>query len=72
MNSKNNSSKNLNESVDKLNDLDADQNKENFTITVHMVTSLDGFIAKKDNSISWFETTCNYENGLVELRYSIQ
>jgi len=29
-----------------------------------MVTSLDGYIAKKDNSISWFETTCKYENGI--------
>ena len=29
-----------------------------------MVISLDGFIAKKDNSISWFESTCNYENGI--------
>lgn len=28
-----------------------------------MVSSLDGFIAKKDNSISWFETTDNYEKG---------
>ena len=28
-----------------------------------MVSSLDGFIAKKDNSISWFETHDYYENG---------
>lgn len=28
-----------------------------------MVASLDGFIAKKDNSVSWFETTDHYENG---------
>jgi len=32
-------------------------------ITIHMVSSLDGYIAKKDNSISWFETSDNYENG---------
>lgn len=30
-----------------------------------MVSSLDGFIAKKDNSVSWFETSCNYEKGVV-------
>lgn len=28
-----------------------------------MVSSLDGYIAKKDNSVSWFETTDNYEKG---------
>ena len=31
-----------------------------------MVSSLDGFIAKKDNSISWFETTDYYEKGAEE------
>jgi len=31
-----------------------------------MVSSLDGIIAKKDNSISWFESTDNYENGVAE------
>jgi dihydrofolate reductase len=30
-----------------------------------MVSSLDGFIAKKDNSVSWFETSDNYEKGKV-------
>jgi len=34
-----------------------------FKITIHMVSSLDGYIAKKDNSVSWFETTDNYEKG---------
>ncbi len=34
-----------------------------FRITAHMVSSLDGFVAKHDNSISWFETTDYYENG---------
>ncbi|MDB5132405.1 MAG: deaminase [Mucilaginibacter sp.] len=29
-----------------------------------MVSSLDGYIAKKDNSISWFETSDNYEKGV--------
>ena len=31
-----------------------------------MVSSLDGYIAKKDNSVSWFETCDNYENGISE------
>ena len=31
-----------------------------------MVSSVDGYIAKKDNSVSWFETTDNYENGVAE------
>lgn len=29
-----------------------------------MVSSLDGIIAKKDNSVSWFETTDHYEKGV--------
>ena len=29
-----------------------------------MVSSLDGIIAKKDNSVSWFETSCSYEKGV--------
>ena len=35
-------------------------------ITIHMVSSLDGKIAKPDNSIEWFETTDNYEKGVSE------
>ncbi|HEX3933559.1 MAG TPA: dihydrofolate reductase family protein [Puia sp.] len=35
----------------------------NFNITIHMVASLDGMIAKKDNSVSWFETVDSYEKG---------
>jgi len=31
-----------------------------------MVSSLDGYIAKKDNSVSWFETSDNYEKGVSE------
>jgi len=31
-----------------------------------MVSSLDGIIAKKDNSVSWFETSDHYENGNTE------
>jgi dihydrofolate reductase len=29
-----------------------------------MVSSVDGIIAKKDNSVSWFETSDNYEKGV--------
>lgn len=29
-----------------------------------MVSSLDGIIAKKDNSVSWFETSSNYDKGV--------
>src|ERR1700685_4039820 len=36
-----------------------------FNLTIHMVASLDGFIAKKDNSISWFETADHYEKGIT-------
>jgi dihydrofolate reductase len=34
-------------------------------VTIHMVASLDGFIAKKDGSVSWFETSDSYEKGVV-------
>lgn len=37
---------------------------DTFKITIHMVSSLDGYIAKKDISVSWFETTDNYERGV--------
>jgi len=30
-----------------------------------MVSSVDGYIAKKDNSVSWFETSDNYEQGVT-------
>src|SRR6201992_3992616 len=42
-----------------------DMHADDFKITIHMVSSLDGYIAKKDNSISWFETADNYENGVT-------
>jgi dihydrofolate reductase len=35
-----------------------------FKLTIHMVSSLDGMIAKKDNSVSWFETSDYYERGV--------
>jgi dihydrofolate reductase len=38
---------------------------QTFKITIHMVSSLDGMIAKHDNSVSWFETTSHYEKGVA-------
>lgn len=38
---------------------------DGFTITIHMVSSLDGIIARPDNSISWFETASPYEKGVT-------
>ena len=37
---------------------------EAFKITVHIVSSLDGIVAKKDNSVAWFETSGYYEKGI--------
>ncbi len=34
-------------------------------VTIHMVSSLDGFIAKNDGSVSWLETRDSYEKGVV-------
>ena len=39
---------------------------DTFKVTIHMVSSLDGIIAKKDNSVSWFESGDKYENGVAE------
>ena len=40
-------------------------NAKRRSITLHMVSSLDGFIAKKDNSVSWLESTGSvYEAGV--------
>ena len=36
-----------------------------FKTIIHMVSSLDGFIAKKDGDVSWFETRDNYEKGVT-------
>jgi dihydrofolate reductase len=38
---------------------------DTFKVTIHMVSSLDGYIAKKDNSMSWFDTSDSYENGVT-------
>jgi dihydrofolate reductase len=49
----------------------ADQSEEELVprnesrVTLHMVSSLDGFIAKKDNTVSWLDTPENiYEAGV--------
>ena len=34
------------------------------TVTLHVVSSLDGFIARNDNSVSWLEDTGVYEPGI--------
>jgi dihydrofolate reductase len=34
-------------------------------VTVHMVSSLDGFIAKTDGSVSWLESSDTYEKGVT-------
>jgi dihydrofolate reductase len=37
------------------------------TVTLHVVTSVDGFIAKKDNSVSWMDSPGDvYEKGVAE------
>ncbi len=33
-------------------------------VTIHMVSSLDGFIAKKDGSVSWMHSKDNYKKGV--------
>lgn len=35
-------------------------------ITLHVVSSLDGFIARRDNSVSWFESTDRFEKGVSQ------
>jgi dihydrofolate reductase len=35
-----------------------------FKVTIHMVSSLDGIIAKRDNSVSWFEISDTYDKGV--------
>ena len=40
------------------------ENVNGRTITLHMVSSLDGFIAKRDNTVSWLEGGSRYEAGV--------
>ena len=42
-------------------------NANRSTVTLHVVASLDGFIANKDNSVSWLESSGDvYEKGVSE------
>lgn len=34
------------------------------SVTLHVVSSLDGFIARKDNDVSWMDSTSVYEGGV--------
>ncbi len=45
----------------------ARETKPNRSVTLHVVSSLDGFIAKKDNTVSWLESPADaYEAGISE------
>ena len=39
-------------------------NEKKRSVTLHVVSSLDGFIAKKDNNVSWLDSTGVYEAGV--------
>jgi dihydrofolate reductase len=39
--------------------------KADSRVTIHMATSLDGFIARKDGSVDWLETSDEYADGDV-------
>ena len=42
-------------------------NANRSTVTLHVVSSLDGFIAKNDNSVSWLNSPGDaYEGGVSE------
>jgi dihydrofolate reductase len=42
-------------------------NANRSTVTLHVVCSLDGFIARKDNTVSWLDTPRDvYEKGIAE------
>jgi dihydrofolate reductase len=36
------------------------------TVTLHLVSSLDGFIARKDNTVSWMDSSDVYEKGTTD------
>jgi len=44
--------------------MSASANNKGRTVTLHMVSSLDGFIAKPDNTVSWLEGGSAYEAGV--------
>lgn len=35
------------------------------SVTIHMVSSLDGFVAKKDGDVSWLQSADSYEKGIA-------
>jgi dihydrofolate reductase len=42
-------------------------NETRSTVTLHVVSSLDGFIARNDNSVSWLDSSGDvYERGIAE------
>ena len=41
-----------------------DGNAKGRSVTLHVVSSLDGFIAKQDNSVSWLDSGSVYEAGV--------
>ena len=41
-------------------------------VTIHMAASLDGFIARKDRSVDWLETSDNFEGGETLAQESIE
>jgi dihydrofolate reductase len=40
-------------------------------VTIHMAASLDGFIARKDGSVDWLETSDRFEGGEVMAPHSV-
>lgn len=38
--------------------------KTDSKVTIHMVSSLDGYIVKKDGSVAWLQTSNNYDAGV--------
>jgi dihydrofolate reductase len=45
----------------------SEMNTKRSTVTLHVVSSLDGYIAKKDNSVSWLDTPPDvYKRGVSE------
>jgi dihydrofolate reductase len=44
--------------------LDSKGNAKGRSVTLHMVSSLDGFIARNDNSVSWLVNTGVYQAGV--------
>jgi dihydrofolate reductase len=41
-------------------------------VTIHMAASLDGFIARKDGSVDWLETSDNFEGGDTLAQESVE